>query len=352
MTGPSPPRSRLWYGLIVLAAVGLLAVAGHLLSAGLRPTATPLDGQVMAPPRPARSGVEFAQPITGLAVTSTAVWVAHGTTIERLDPHTLRVTASLGVASIASDIPSNIARPIRGLAAAPGGDAIWASLRSTSSGLLRIDASTARIAAVIPIASVAPAAVSDTGRTAGVWIVCCGGETYLGKGQLIRVDPATNRVVARIALPGLPDAVGVGASGVWVRGAAGPVWRIDPVTNRVVTTVIVPNGLGGTQGSVLVGRDAVWVTDPASATVLRIDPRRNRVAGRFGLAGRALAATADGTVVAASGGRVLSLGPGAVRSVEVAGINGEYTTALAAVAGTIWIAESGLLLHVDQRQLH
>jgi hypothetical protein len=336
---------------MVLAAIGLLVVAGRLWSAVVRPPATSPDGAVMAPLRSVPSGVEFAQPITGLAVTPTAVWVAHGTTIERLDPHTLRVTASLGVGSIATDIPSNVARPIRGLAAA-GGDAIWATLRSPSSGLLRVDAASARVVAVIPVVSVAPAAVSDTGSAAGVWVVCCGGETYLGTGQLIRVNPATNRVVARIALPGLPDAVGVGASGVWVRGAAGPIWRVDPVSNRVVATVQVPHSLGGTQGSVLVGRDAVWVSDPASATAIRIDPRSNRISGRVGVAGRALAAASDGTVVGASGGRVLSLGPGAARSVSVAGINGEYTTALAAVAGTIWIAEAGLLARVDQRGLH
>jgi hypothetical protein len=292
--------------------------------------------------------VEFAQPISGLAVTPTAVWVAHGTTIERLDPRTLLVTASLQVAPIATDLLSGVARPIRGLAAAAGSGAIWASLPSPAGGLLRIDPTTARVAAVVPVAGVAAPAVANAGSAAGVWVVCCGGETFLGTGELVRVDPATNRVVARIALPGLPDAVGVGPSGVWVRAAAGPVWRVDPVTNRVVATVTVPHGLGGTPGGVLVGQAAVWVSDPASASVVRIDPRSNRIAGRVDGVGRALAA-ADGTVVATSGGRLLGLGRRPVRSVDVDALNGVYATALAVGEGRIWIAESGMLLHVDQR---
>jgi hypothetical protein len=55
-------------------------------------------------------------------------------------------------------------------------------------------------------------------------------------------------------------------------------------------------------------------------------------------------------VVAPGRGRLLRLGPGPVRRVEVDGINGDYVTALAALAGTIWIAaESGVVLHVDRQ---
>jgi hypothetical protein len=335
-----PPRRGFRSGLTVLAAIGLLAVIGRLWSPGLAPPMASPGGEVLGTARPLPGGIEYAQPISALAVTPAAVWIAHGTTIERLDPRTLVATASLRVPGI---LAVSIEWPIRGLAASAGGDAVWASLPS---GLLRIDATSARIVAVVPVAGVGPPAVSD----AGVWVVCCGGETYLGGPRLIRVDPATNRVVAQVVLPGLPDAVGVGASGVWVRGAAGPVWRVDPATNRVAATVPVPHGLGGTQGSVVVGQDAVWVSDPASASVLRIDPRRDRIAARIEVTGRPLAAAADGAVVAASRGRLLRLAPGSVRGVDVHGINGQYVTALAVLAGTIWIAaESGVVIHIDQQ---
>jgi hypothetical protein len=338
-----PPRRGLLSGLTVLAAIGVLAVIGRLWSAGLAPPSAGLaapGGEGLATSRPVPGGVEFGQPVNGLAVTRAAVWIAHGTTIERLDPRTLRATATVRVPAL---LNQPIAWPIRGIAAEPAGDAVWASLPT---GLLRIDAASARVVATVPAAGVAPPAVGD----AAVWVVCCGGETSLGAARLTRVDPVSNRVVAEIALPGLPDAVAVGPSGVWVRGVAGPVWRVDPASNRVVATVPVPHGLGGAQGSVLVGRDAVWVSDPDSETALRIDPRRNRITSQAEVFGRALAAAADGAVVATGHGRLLRLGPGPVRSVDVDGINGEYVTALATLAGTIWIAtESGIVLHIDQQ---
>jgi glutamine cyclotransferase len=341
-------RTGLRAGLGVLAALGVLLVAGRLSAVGSDPSSAP-DEAASAPAQAPHSVVELTEPISGLAVDRKGLWVAHGGTVDRLDPRALQVTGSAQAPRAAAAVPPDATGQIRGLAA--GGGAIWATLASPARGLVRIDAATARVVAVLPVAGVGPAAVGGTGAAAGVWVVCCGGETFLGPSRLVRVDPASNRVVAQIPLPGLPDAVGVGPSGVWVRAAAGPVWRIDPVTNRVVAEVPVPRGLGGTQGSVLVGRDAVWVSDPASATVLRIDPRSNRVVGRVEVAGAPLAATADGTVVAVSGGRVLSLGGGPLRGVHVDELNGAYASALAATADTIWIAESDALLRVDRREL-
>jgi hypothetical protein len=259
----------------------------------------------------------------------------------------MRVTATVELPPVATLLTSGSVVPIRGLAASATGDVVWVSVASSAAGLVRIDAASARVAAVLPGATVGPAAVS----AAGVWVVCCGGETFLGRPRLVRIDPATNRVVALIRLAGLPDAVGVGSSGVWVRAAAGPVWRIDPATNRVVAEVSIPHGLSGTRGSVLVGRDAVWVSDPASRTVVRIDPRRNRVAGRVEVGGSPLAATTDGTVVAVSGGRVLGLGGRTVRSAAVEGLVGDHATAFAVVGDTIWVAENDSLLPVDRREL-
>jgi hypothetical protein len=345
-----PSHRRVRAGLGVLAAVVVLLVAGRLAPVERQPP-TPADGDVRAPPQQRRGGADFNEPISGLVANRAALWVGHDTTIERLDPRTLRVTATVELPSVVTLVMSGRVTPIRGLAASAAGDVIWVSVANSAAGLVRIDAASARVVAALPVASVGPAAVSGAGSAAGVWVVCCGGETFLGPSRLVRVDPATNRVVAQVLLPGLPDAVGVGPSGVWVRAAAGPVWRVDPVTNRVVAEVTIPHGLSGTRGSVLVGHDAVWVSDPASRTVVRIDPRSNRVAGRVEVAGSPLAATADGTVLAASGGRVLGLGRRTVRSVEVKGLIGDYATAFAVVGDTIWVAETDALRSVDRREL-
>ena len=344
-----PSHRRFRAGLGVLAALLVLLVAGHLAPVERQPP-VPADGDVRATRQQRPGGVDFNEPVSGLVASRAALWVGHDTTVERLDPRTLRVTATVELPPIIKLVMSGSLAPIRGLAASAAGDAVWVSVANSTAGLVRIDAATARVVAALPVASVGPAAVSGAGSAAGVWAVCCGGETYIGQGRLVRVDPATNRVVARVLLPGLPDAVGVGSSGVWVRAAAGPVWRIDPVTNRVVAEVTIPHGLSA-QGSVLVGHDAVWVSDPASRTVVRIDPRSNRVVGRVEVGGSPLAATADGTVLAASGPRVLGLDRRTVRSAQVEGLIGDYAIAFAVVGDKIWVAETNTLLSLDRREL-
>jgi DNA-binding beta-propeller fold protein YncE len=349
MVDPARPSQRRFQaGLAVLGALLVLLVAGRLAPVQRQP---PPEGEVRAPSQQRRGGVEFNEPISGLVAGRAALWVAHDTTVDRLDPRTLRVTATVELPPVVTVATSGSVIPIRGLAASPTGDAIWVSVANSAAGLVRIDAASARVVAALPVAAVGPAAVGGAGGAAGVWVVCCGGETFLGPSRLVRVDPATNRVVAQVLLPGLPDAVGVGPSGVWVRAAAGPVWRIDPVTNRVVAQVTVPHGLSGTQGSVLVAHDAVWVSDPASRSVVRVDPRRNRVTGRFEVGGSPLAAGPDQTVLAASGGRVLGLGRRTVRSARVEGLIGDYAIAFAVVGGTIWVAEADSLLSLDRNQL-
>jgi DNA-binding beta-propeller fold protein YncE len=351
MVGPAwLSRTRLRVGLGVLAAVGMLLVVGRLAPPGSAPSPRP-EGDGAAAPQRLGSGVDFNEAISGLVADRATLWVSHDTTVDRLDPRSLRVTATVSLPASATLVTSGRVTPIRGLAAGSGGGVIWVSVANSAAGLVRIDAASARVVATVPVAGVGPAAVSDEGSAAGVWVVCCGGETFLGPSRLVRVDPATNRVVAQVLLDGLPDAVGVGPSGVWVRGAAGPVWRIDPASNRVVAKVTVPHGLSGTRGSVLVGHDAVWVSDPASRTVVRIDPRSNRVVGSSEVGGSPLAATADGTVVAASGGRVLGLRHGTVNGAQVKGLNGDYATALAVVADTIWVAETDTLFHLDRHEL-
>lgn len=103
--------------------------------------------------------------------------------------------------------------------------------------------------------------------------------------ELLRVDPDSRRVVGRLPVAG-ELALGVGAGSLWAlqegrsRGGFalnGPLLRIDPSTNRVTARI----ALGAIAGQpfagyeVLDGRDEVWVAGPGGA--LRIDPRTNRV---------------------------------------------------------------------------
>src|SRR6266536_1542585 len=143
-----------------------------------------------------------------------------------------------------------------------------------------------------------------------------------------RVDPHTNRVVATLALVGVgaPVVTDVGVwaeccwTGINTAHPTGSLVRVDPASNRVVATIRIPGGLGGLPhegpageaGDVLVGPDAVWVSNPASGQVLRVDPARNRqVRAVFedapSLVGESLVA-AGGEVWATSGTTLLALG--------------------------------------------
>src|SRR5215211_658047 len=90
--------------------------------------------------------------------------------------------------------------------------------------------------------------------------------------RVVRIDPATNQVVATIGVGRAPSGLAVGAGGVWVsRRSDGAVVRIDPATNRVVATIPV----GRAQGALTVADGVVWVALPEHG-LGRIDPAGNR----------------------------------------------------------------------------
>src|SRR5574341_1941314 len=103
-----PSRSGLRAVLGVIAAIVLLLLVGHVGRPGSErltpPSSVASSLGRFGSPGPFADAVEFSQPISGLAVTREAVWVAIGTTIARLDPRTLRATATLQVSSVVAGI--------------------------------------------------------------------------------------------------------------------------------------------------------------------------------------------------------------------------------------------------------
>jgi hypothetical protein len=103
------------------------------------------------------------------------------------------------------------------------------------------------------------------------------------RGEILRIEPATRRVVARI--PAHDEArVATGAGAVWAiagdlqyGGDSGPVrlLRIDPATNRVVARIPMrtPAGARFAPVDLQIDRGVVWAVGVGGA--LRIDPRRN-----------------------------------------------------------------------------
>ena len=101
-----------------------------------------------------------------------------------------------------------------------------------------------------------------------------------------RIDPATNQVVATIAVGGAPTDVVAGAGSIWVSNrSGGSISRIDPVTNQEIARITVNMAGSASQrirpGELAAGGDAVWVTDENGSALYRIDPASNAVASHL-----------------------------------------------------------------------
>ena len=134
--GPSHRRFRA--GLGVLVALLVLLFAGRLAPVERQPVVA-ADGDVRATRQQRRGGVDFNEPISGLVANRAALWVGHDTTVQRLDPRTLRVTATVELPRIPTLVTSGRVTPIRGLAASAAGDVVWVSVASSAAGLVMLD---------------------------------------------------------------------------------------------------------------------------------------------------------------------------------------------------------------------
>jgi PQQ-like domain len=109
-------------------------------------------------------------------------------------------------------------------------------------------------------------------------------------GQILRVDPRTRHVIARVPA-GSEATLDVGFGSVWAAPSASgnfgrPLLRIDPRTNRVVARIPrrSPSGAPFPGGAlVAVAGPRVWVLSPTGALI--VDPARNRVVREIRLGG-------------------------------------------------------------------
>lgn len=125
-----------------------------------------------------------------------------------------------------------------------------------------------------------------------------------GEGSLLRMDPATGEIVARVPAESLPGwewgggGLAVGQGSVWIAGSipspdeatsetAGSdaaLFRVDPVANEVVETI--PVG-GDFPADVAVTADGIWVNifrGQQDAELVRVDSATHEVVARIPLA--------------------------------------------------------------------
>lgn len=165
----------------------------------------------------------------------------------------------------------------------------------------RIDRETNAVVASIPID------VSPTGVAVGagsIWVVgtTCEEGSAVG-GGVVRVDAGSERVVAAFEVGFIPFDVAVGAGAIWITrdidGRSGELIRIDPATNGI--TARIP--LQGRIRNIAAGEGFLWVTDSTSSgsrgpSVIQVDPVTNQVV--------AVLDEINGTFVALGGGALWS----------------------------------------------
>jgi DNA-binding beta-propeller fold protein YncE len=266
--GPGPPSSPKSSG--VAAGTGLATAAAPRLSGLIKPY--------------------------GVAVGEGSVWVTEYEPgyLVRIDPATNKIVArihvgphashvliqdgsawvldDLGIALIRVDVASNKVAdriPLRGWPSDLAGSAgsVWVTMESNAlptlhGELMRIDTATSAVTST-QINGVPAGIVLGGGA---VWV----SSMLLEPTSIFRIDPATNRVVARIET-GHPISapLAYGDSGLWVANSDGFLTHIDSRTNKVVGNFDV--GSPEWAAMLAVGKD-LWISAPLDNILARFDP--------------------------------------------------------------------------------
>jgi branched-chain amino acid transport system substrate-binding protein len=204
---------------------------------------------------------------TAVAAGEGGVWVGNGDALQR------GFTESVSRLDPESAIAVETIQLPRGRAALSGysfsrrqiavtGKAVWAI--NPDGSVSRIDPRTNRL-----VARVAGVRAQNIAAGAeGVWIV--------EEGRIAEIDPRTNAVARGIDVPAESlAALAVGAGAVWIADPlGGSVWRVHPAPSPD-DVVLRQIPLDRWVGEVGFGEGAVWATNEIADTVYRIDPRTN-----------------------------------------------------------------------------
>ena len=178
-----------------------------------------------------------------------------------------------------------------------------------------------------------------------IWVLAPDLPTLTGSGtpNLVRIDPATNEVIATIALPDrLCQGFTASEDAIWACSATALV-RIDPAVDAVDQSVPITSGQGFYQPAA--GGGMVWALGSDGFvfdTVIRLDPA-TRETTSFKQAGTVggLAYAFDALWLTVTGeGSLIRLDPTTGES-EVVAIGLEAPTMISAGAGSLWVSLHG-----------
>ena len=277
----------------------------------------------------------FAQ---GLAYGAGSLWIASGDRLVRVDRSTDRILASIPIAPGDSG-PAGVAF---------GAGAVWVPVAVPGS-VWRVDPASNRVVAKIPLGESLAGFIGVSATDNAIWV--SSGEQQDGQrgGILMRIDPHRNRVAARVPLLTVPSDVAAATDSVWVAMTNGQVLKIEPGRGHVIGGVDTGGPLGFTQ-TIALGAGSVWLADPLARVVLRVDPDNLKVVARV--------PTGAVTALAFGSGAVWAVGPAGVLRIDVAKseVNGilpadelEGVLMVATGSGWLWAGGAESVARVDPR---
>jgi YVTN family beta-propeller protein len=214
---------------------------------------------------------------------------------------------------------------IRAEFAVAAAGSVWTT-NSIERRLVRIDPATNRVSARIPLKGNYPLGISY--GAGSIWVA----NRY--SGSVTRVSTATNKRGKTIKVGFSPYAIAYGAKSIWVTNeSSGTVSRINPARNRVTKTIRT----GGGPNGLVVAFGSVWVADYRLGRVLRIDPARNRITAKLKLEHADwITPTADALWISSETNRVYRLDP---QTLQITGSVAVGANPLASVVigGELWV---------------
>jgi ABC-type branched-subunit amino acid transport system substrate-binding protein/DNA-binding beta-propeller fold protein YncE len=203
---------------------------------------------------------------------------------------------------------------------------------------------------VLLLATVAAAGIRELTRAEE----SAGGDVQVAPDSVGVLDPAANRVVDQVPVPG-PSLVAAHGRSVWVSTTSRTVSRIDG--NKLSVTTVVP--ASATADDLVATKDALWLLDLEGRVLVKVDAAYGSVAKRVALPALKRPAYQSGAGVDAGQGAVW-VAPGTRRLLKLDQRDARVVKAVdlrrpvddvAVGTGAVWAisSASGRVLQLDQR---
>jgi virginiamycin B lyase len=184
----------------------------------------------------------------------------------------------------------------------------------------------------VPFASLKPEAIFKIGEDAD-WVQ-----------SVHRIDPKTNKEVAIVPVPGDPcSGLAFGFGSLWVPlcGKPNSMVRVDPRTNRISAKLLI--GPAGDEGGIAASNDSIWIITDDAGTLVRIDPVTNKARQKVSIAaGSYNPFFSEGVIWITGGGANILTAVDASSGAVLATIPvGPKPRFIAAGGGSIWTLNQG-----------